>query len=96
MPSFAEGFVLPVAEALELGPPVVASDLPVFREFAGDIPTYLDPLDASGWEKAIIGFAGESEERQRQRQAMKDFSSPDWQSHFKVVDQWLKALPDHR
>ena len=47
MPSFAEGFGLPVVEALELGTPVIASDLPVFREIAGDIPTYLDCSDAS-------------------------------------------------
>ena len=91
MPSFAEGFGLPVAEALQLGTPVLASDLPVYREFAGNIPTYLDALDAQGWEKAIVDFTGDSEDRKRQRQAMKDFCPPDWQSHFQVVDQWLKS-----
>jgi glycosyltransferase involved in cell wall biosynthesis len=96
MPSFAEGFGLPVAEALQLGTPVLASNLPVFREFAGDIPTYLDVLDDLGWERAIVSFAGESADRKRQRRAMKDFNSPDWQSHFMVVDQWLKTLPEGR
>lgn len=96
MPSFAEGFGLPVAEALQLGTPVIASDLPVFREFAGDIPHYLDALDAAKWERAIVGFAGESVERNRQRQAMRDFRPPDWPSHFAVVDDWLKTLPESR
>jgi len=96
MPSFAEGFGLPVAEALQLGTPVLASDLPVFREFAGDIPSYFDPLDGVGWERAIVSYIGESADRKRQREAIKNFLSPDWRSHFLVVDEWLKALPERR
>ena len=56
MPSFAEGFGLPVIEAMDLGTPVLASDLPVFREIAGSIPTYIDPSNAPGWEAAIRDF----------------------------------------
>ena len=51
MPSFVEGFGLPVAEALQLGTPVIASGLAVYREFAGEIPSYLDPIDAAGWDE---------------------------------------------
>ena len=96
MPSFAEGFGLPVAEALQLGTPVIASDLPVFREFAGDIPTYLDPSEESGWERAIVSFAGDSVERQRQCEAMTSFTAPDWQSHFQTIDGWIETLPQAR
>lgn len=96
MPSFAEGFGLPVAEALELGTPVIASDLPVFREFAGDIPTYLDSLDGRAWESAIMSFTGESLERERQVQAMSSYRAPSWESHFDVVDEWLKTIEDDR
>ena len=32
MPSFAEGYGLPIVEALSLQTPVVCSDIPVFRE----------------------------------------------------------------
>ena len=35
-PSFAEGFGLPVIEAMAVGCPVVASDIPVIREIVGD------------------------------------------------------------
>ncbi|MBA2496385.1 MAG: glycosyltransferase family 4 protein [Acidimicrobiia bacterium] len=35
-PSLAEGFGLPVLEAMAVGTPVVASDLPALREVAGD------------------------------------------------------------
>ncbi len=96
MPSFAEGFGLPVAEALQLGTPVIASDLLVYREFAGDIPTYLEAGDERGWEEAIVGFAGDSVERQRQCAAVKNYRAPDWQSHFRAIDAWLETLPDAR
>jgi alpha-1,2-rhamnosyltransferase len=42
-PSFAEGFGLPIIEALEHGLPVIASDIPVHREIGGDLVMYVDP-----------------------------------------------------
>ena|GEM_PF-655409 len=44
-PSFEEGFGLPIIEALHCGTPVIASDIPVFHEVAGDRIGYLDPHD---------------------------------------------------
>ncbi len=52
-PSLAEGFGLPIIEALHLGAPVVASDIPAHREVAGDNATLLDPNDESAWRSAI-------------------------------------------
>lgn len=92
MPSFAEGFGLPVAEALALGTAVIASDLGVFREFAGDIPCYLDPLDDSAWERTILDFAGDSVERRRQMSAAATFKAPDWATHFDIVERWIRTL----
>ncbi len=34
MPSLAEGYGLPIVEALAANIPVIASDIPVFREIA--------------------------------------------------------------
>jgi glycosyltransferase involved in cell wall biosynthesis len=92
MPSFAEGFGMPVAEALQLGTPVIASDLPVFREFAGAIPTYIDPIDGVSWEATIMNFTGDSLERERQLQAMHGYRAPDWDSHFDRVERWLVSI----
>jgi len=44
-PSLDEGFGLPILEGLGCGARVVASDLPVFREIAGDQLSYFDPRD---------------------------------------------------
>jgi glycosyltransferase involved in cell wall biosynthesis len=92
MPSFAEGFGLPVIEALELGCPVIASDLPVFREIAGGIPTFLGPLDATGWKRTITTFIGDGPERTRQLAALPSFRAPSWAKHFAIVDRWLTTL----
>ena len=49
MPSFAEGFGLPILEAQKLGTPVVASDLEVFHEVAMAPFTALAPLAGDAW-----------------------------------------------
>ena len=92
MPSFAEGFGLPVAEALQLGTPVIASDLAVFREFAGDIPTYLDCLDSPAWEATIQAFVSDSPERERQLDLIPNYRAPNWRAHFSTVDAWIETL----
>jgi glycosyltransferase involved in cell wall biosynthesis len=46
-PSSIEGFGLPVAEALQCGAPVVCSDIPAFREVAGNAAQYFDLYTSS-------------------------------------------------
>ena len=53
-PTRAEGFGLPVVEAIERGVPVAASDLPVLREVAGDAPEFFSPDDPAGAAAAIM------------------------------------------
>ena len=92
-PSRAEGFGLPVVEALKLGVPVIASDLPAFREAGGAVPTFLDPGAAEAWLNAIREFAADGRERQRQLAALKTYRAPDWRDHFALVESWLGTLP---
>ncbi len=40
LPSTGEGFGLPLIEAAQFGTPIIASDIPVFREIAGEHATY--------------------------------------------------------
>lgn len=92
MPSFVEGFGLPIIEALQLSTPVIASDLPVYREIAGSVPTYLDPADEDGWISRIWEFTHDSPERGRQMLAMPDYRAPAWPEHFRKVEAWLATL----
>lgn len=86
-PSLAEGFGLPLAEALALGTPVLASDLPALREVGGDVPDWLAPQDAGAWQAAILAYSAEpSVRRQAQLGRMAAWAVPTWDRHFAIVD----------
>jgi glycosyltransferase involved in cell wall biosynthesis len=95
-PSQAEGFGLPVVEALGLGIPVIASDIPAFREVGGDIPTFIDPGATEAWITRIDEFAANGPERQRQTNALAAYRPPAWRDHFSLVEDWLATLPRAR
>ena len=57
MPSHAEGYGLPLIEALCVGTPVIASDLPAHRDVAGDYAIYRHPMDGLGWLAAVETLA---------------------------------------
>ena len=55
-PSIYEGFGLPLLEAMTCGCPVLASDIPVFREVCGDAAIYFDPYDETSIRDSIERF----------------------------------------
>lgn len=92
LPSFAEGFGLPVAEALALGTPVIASDLPCFREIGQGVPTLLDPADPAAWERTIATFRRGDPEHLRQTAMLPRFRPTTWGEHFETLQRWLPRL----
>jgi glycosyltransferase involved in cell wall biosynthesis len=85
-PSFAEGYGLPVAEALALGVPVLCSDLPELREIGAEVPEYFDPIDRLAWRDAVLDYA-ETRSRRRQDQLarLRRWQPPSWERHFLEV-----------
>lgn len=83
-PSHAEGFGLPALEAAALGTPVIAADLPVFRELLGDFAVYLNVTDSYSWLETISQLATTeltgAEWAVRLRK-----TPPNWAEHFKNV-----------
>ncbi len=92
-PAFVEGYGMPLVEALALKTPVLASNLRVFNEIAGDIPDYLDPLDGPDWIARILAYSEvASPEREAQLARIERFSEPTWSEHFSRVDHFLETL----
>lgn len=89
-PSAAEGFDLPVVEALALSTPVIASDIPAHRELAHGA-LLLDATDGPAWLREIAAAAA----RPRRRGA--PFQAPTWDDHFDIVRRAMaqqEILPD--
>jgi glycosyltransferase involved in cell wall biosynthesis len=91
MPSDAEGFGLPVLEALACGSPVLASDLPVFREVGGEAIDYAPVGDVEAFTAAALA-AIQNEHREsaiHRRVAQAERFS--WQRHARIIgDAYLR------
>ncbi|MCJ2188342.1 glycosyltransferase family 4 protein [Novosphingobium beihaiensis] len=92
MPSFAEGYGMPVAEALSLGVPAICSDLPALREVGGTAPDYLDPLDGPGWQATILDHATRGPLHRAQLARLPGWHNPNWAEHIAIVVKAIEEL----
>jgi len=73
-PSFYEGFGLPILEAMQVGTPVLCSDIPVFREVAGNAGLLVDPYSISSIADGLIHMMNDADLRLQLRNAGLDRS----------------------
>ncbi len=92
-PSYAEGYGLPLVEALDAGVPVIASNLTVFGEIGQGVPDLLPPDDVQAWADTIMAYAAPaSSARAAQMARLAGFRAPDWAGHFDRMDAFLAEL----
>lgn len=90
VPSFAEGYGLPLAEALAVGAPVIASDIPVFHEVGKGCALMLDPTDGPAWRGAILRLVEENSlERRRLFDQSGRWAPPQWPAFFGAIEDFL-------
>ncbi|MBJ7354163.1 MAG: glycosyltransferase family 4 protein [Thermoleophilaceae bacterium] len=90
LPTLHEGFGIPLIEALAQQKRIVASDLPVFREVGGEIPTYVSkPLDPDEWRRKIaLSLASAPPDEEACKEAIARYS---WKE---TADQWKRLLEE--
>lgn len=94
LPSFTEGFGLPVVEAMQRGAPVACSGRSALAEVAGDAALLFDPYDQRQVTDALARLLGDPGLRQRLaaagRERAREFT---WQRTARAtLDSYIRAL----
>jgi glycosyltransferase involved in cell wall biosynthesis len=94
--SRAEGFGIPLVEAMRLGTPLVVSDLPVFREVAGDAADFVDPDDPAGFVAAVRALDDPDRWARRSAAARERGGEYSWDASARILLALLQRLvADH-
>ena len=84
-PSDAEGFGLPVVEALACGAAVVASDLAVLREVGGPATTYAPAGESAAWAAAVHAVVSRARDPAERAAAVAWAGQFTWPRHAEAV-----------
>ena len=91
-PSLVEGYGLPVAEALTLGVPVIASAIPSHVEVGQGCALLLDPEAVDAWSAAISAYAFDEHRRRAARDDAKAFAGTTWDDYARVIGSFLHSF----
>jgi glycosyltransferase involved in cell wall biosynthesis len=92
-PSLAEGYGLPLVEALSLGIPAVASDIPVLREVSQGCAMFCDPTDRQAWTRTILSLRNRSSSVWKAAAAKaSEYRSPTSARYFAAIMEFLDTL----
>ena len=92
MPSLAEGFGLPIIEALAVGTPVIASNIPAHHEAGGGFAVYCDPYDARAWIDAVCVLADEHDTAKDIRRKIAAYRPLTAREYFERVGSFLESF----
>lgn len=83
--SEAEGFGLPVIEALACGAPVVASDIPVLREVGGEAVAYAPAGQVEAWTEAVCRLLESPEWPEARIRRLEQARRYSWETHARTI-----------
>jgi glycosyltransferase involved in cell wall biosynthesis len=85
LPSAAEGFGLPLIEALACGAAVVATDLPVFREVGGEAVVYCPLGDVAAWAGTVSALLDDPSRAPALPLRLARARRYSWDSHARII-----------
>ena len=95
--SRAEGYGLPLVEAMALGTPVIASDIPIFREVGGDAALYVDPSSPEQFAGAVHTLQDEGRWQDASRRSVAQANRFSWdESARQLVDVAAEVMKRRR
>ncbi|UXM89960.1 glycosyltransferase family 4 protein [Paenarthrobacter sp. JL.01a] len=97
--SRAEGYGLPLVESMALGTPVIASDIPIFREVGGDAVRYVDPGSPTDFAAAVNALGDGALWQQRSRNSVERAAAFNWDDSARqllAAAEEVVALRQHR
>lgn len=92
LPSEAEGFGLPVIEALACGSPVLATDLDVLREVGGSAVVYAGLADLTGWRDQTLRCLNEPEAAPPRSMRLAQAQRFTWENHARIIAETYQGL----
>ncbi|MBO0982480.1 glycosyltransferase family 1 protein [Rathayibacter sp. SD072] len=87
-----EGFGIPLVEAMALGTPVVVSDIPIFREIAGDAAVLVDPTSAEDVARGVRTLEDPVLWRERSARSRERAAAYSWRDSARTLFELLRDL----
>ena len=95
--SRAEGYGLPLVEAMAVGTPVIASDIPIFREVGADAALYVDPGSPEQFARAVTQLRDERHWQDMSRRSVARAAEFSWdESARQLVDAAHEVVANRR
>jgi glycosyltransferase involved in cell wall biosynthesis len=92
LPSLAEGYGLPPAEAMAMGTPAVVSDIPALHDAAGEAAIHVGTGDVEGWTRTIDALTRDTPARADALRRARRFRAVDWTSYMATIGDILARV----
>lgn len=89
--SFVEGFGLPLIESIMRGTPVLASDIPVFREVGGEFCDYFNPDDADDLAEKVLYLFHNPAVYEAKKKRLSSYKPVTWDQSVDLLSRELLA-----